>query len=75
MTETVPGGLTLAAMTGSGWTCASITCARSDALAAGASYPVITVMVDVTANATSPQVNQVSVSVAVRRRQAQATRR
>ena len=62
VTETLPGGLTLVSMTGSGWTCASIACTRGDALAAGASYPAITVKVNVTANATSPQLNQVSVS-------------
>ncbi len=62
VTETLPSGLTLVSMTGSGWTCASTTCTRSDALAASASYPAITVTVDVTATATSPQVNQVSVS-------------
>ncbi len=35
VTETLPSGLTLVSMAGSGWTCVSITCARSDALAAG----------------------------------------
>jgi uncharacterized repeat protein (TIGR01451 family) len=64
VTETVPSGLTLASMAGTGWTCPSggTTCTRSDALAAGASYPPITVTVNVAANATSPQVNAVSVS-------------
>jgi uncharacterized repeat protein (TIGR01451 family) len=64
VTETVPSGLTLVSMTGTGWTCPSPgnTCSRSDALAAGASYPVITVTVNVSATATSPQVNQVSAS-------------
>ena len=62
VTETLPPGLTLVSMTGSGWTCTSITCTRGDALAAGTSYPAITVTVNVTATATSPQVNQVSVS-------------
>jgi uncharacterized repeat protein (TIGR01451 family) len=62
VTETLPSGLTQVSMAGSGWACSSITCARSDALAAGTSYPSITVTVNVTATATSPQVNQVSVS-------------
>jgi uncharacterized repeat protein (TIGR01451 family) len=62
VTETVPSGLVLVSMAGTGWTCPSPgnTCSRSDALAAGASYPVITVTVNVLATASSPQNNQVS---------------
>ena len=60
VTETIPSGLTLVAMTGSGWSCAGNTCSRSDVLAPGASYPAIAAMVNVAGNATSPQVNQVS---------------
>src|SRR5205814_989034 len=56
-------GLTLASMSGTGWTCAGgNTCTRADSLAGGASYPAITAAVNVAANATSPQVNAVSVS-------------
>ncbi len=62
VTDTVPSGLTLVTMAGNGWTCAGNFCTRSDSLAAGASYPSITAMVNVAANATSPQVNSVSVS-------------
>ena len=64
VTETLPAALTLVSMTGSGWTCPSggSTCTRSDALAAGASYPAIAVTVNVAAGAPSPQVNQVSAS-------------
>ncbi len=62
VTETVPSGLSLVSMAGTGWTCVSNTCTRSDALAAGSSYAAITVTVNVAANATSPQVNAVSVS-------------
>ena len=62
VTETIPAGLTLVSMAGTGWTCAANACTRSDALAAGASYPPITVTVNVATNATSPQVNAVSVS-------------
>ncbi len=65
VTETVPPGETLVWMGGSGWTCpgtAANDCTRSDALAGGSSYPPITVMVNVSANASSPQLNVVSVS-------------
>ncbi len=64
VTETVPAGLTLVSMAGAGWTCASPsnTCSRSDALPGGASYPPITVTVNVASGAASPQVNSVSVS-------------
>jgi hypothetical protein len=64
-TEAVPSGLTLVSMAGTGWTCpgtAANNCTRSDALAAGQSYPAITVTVNVASNATSPQVNAVAVS-------------
>ena len=60
--ETTPAGLTLLAMTGTGWTCAANMCSRGDALVPGSSYPAIAVTVNVAANATSPQVNSVSVS-------------
>lgn len=62
VTETVPSGLTLVSMNGSGWACVSNTCSRTDALNAGSSYSPITVIVNVAANAASPQVNAVSVS-------------
>jgi uncharacterized repeat protein (TIGR01451 family) len=62
VTETLPSGLTLVSMAGSGWACASFACTRGDALGPGMNYPAITVTVNVTATATSPQVNQVSVS-------------
>ena len=60
VTETVPSGLTLASMSGTMWNCSANTCTRNDALAAGASYPAITVLVNVAASATSPQINSVS---------------
>jgi uncharacterized repeat protein (TIGR01451 family) len=60
--DTLPSGLVLASMSGTGWNCLSNTCSRSDALASGASYPSLTVTVDVQFNAASPQVNQVTVS-------------
>ena len=62
VTDTVPSGLTFISATGTGWTCVANSCTRADALAAGASYPAITVTVNVASNATSPQVNAVSVS-------------
>ena len=49
-------------MAGTGWTCGGATCTRSDILNGNSSYPAITVMVNVAANASSPQVNQASVS-------------
>src|SRR5580704_13343118 len=53
-------------MAGTGWTCGGANpanvCTRSDVLAGGASYPAITVSVNVAANATSPQVNMVGVT-------------
>ncbi|MER7043866.1 right-handed parallel beta-helix repeat-containing protein [Streptomyces jumonjinensis] len=47
--DVLPMGLTAVSMTGTGWTCdvATLTCTRSDVLAAGASYPPITLVVDV----------------------------
>ena len=64
VTDTVPSGLTLLSMAGTGWTCAadSNTCTSTDVLAAGASYPAITVTVAVASDATTPQVNSVTVS-------------
>ncbi|MFN7996430.1 MAG: M12 family metallopeptidase [Bryobacteraceae bacterium] len=62
VTDTIPSGLTLVSMAGSGWTCASNSCSRTNALAAGASYPVITVTVNVSATAPSKVTNNVSVS-------------
>ncbi|MGH9771273.1 MAG: hypothetical protein ACRD4Q_06205 [Candidatus Acidiferrales bacterium] len=62
VTDTIPSGLTLASMAGTGWTCTTSTCMRSDALNGGSSYPAITVTVNVASNASSPQVNQVSVT-------------
>ncbi len=63
MTEMAPAGLTLVSLAGTGWNCNSSSCSRNDALAAKASYPPITVTVNVSANAPSPQVNAVGVSI------------
>jgi uncharacterized repeat protein (TIGR01451 family) len=62
VTDTPSSGLTVIAMTGTGWTCSGNTCTRSDVLLGGASYPAITVTVNVAANAGTPQTNSVSVS-------------
>jgi RHS repeat-associated protein len=62
VTDTVPSGLTLISLAGTGWSCVSNSCTRSDALAGGASYPSITSTVNVAANASSPQVNVAGVA-------------
>jgi uncharacterized repeat protein (TIGR01451 family) len=62
VSDSVPAGMTLVSLSGTGWTCSGNTCRRADALAAGASYPAIIVTVDVAATAGSPLVNNVTVS-------------
>jgi hypothetical protein len=62
--DVLPVGLTATAISGSGWTCilGTLTCTRSDVLAAGGSYPAITVTVNVAANAANSVTNNASVS-------------
>jgi uncharacterized repeat protein (TIGR01451 family) len=62
--DVLPVGLTATAINGTGWTCilGTLTCTRGDVLAAGASYPPITVTVNVAANASNPVTNNASVS-------------
>jgi uncharacterized repeat protein (TIGR01451 family) len=62
ITDTLPSGLTLVSMVGTGWTCNSNVCTRGDVLYSSASYPAITVTVNVASNAPSLVTNQVSVS-------------
>jgi 6-phosphogluconolactonase len=63
VTETVPDGLTLVSLSGSGWTCSgNATCTRSDPLAAGASYLAIIATVNVANNAAESVTNQVGVA-------------
>jgi uncharacterized repeat protein (TIGR01451 family) len=64
VTDTLPGGLTATAINGTGWSCVlgTLTCTRSDVLAAGASYPVITLTVDVANNAPASVTNTAGVS-------------
>ena len=61
VTDTLPVGLTATAMTGTGWTCVlpTLTCTRSDALAAGGTYPPITLTVSVALNAAASVINSV----------------
>ncbi len=63
VTDTLPAGLTATAMSGSGWSCTlgTLTCTRSDTLAAG-SYPPIMVTVNVSPSASSPVTNVATVS-------------
>ncbi len=62
VTEILPSGLTLVSMSGTGWSCSSNVCTRGDTLNAGSSYPVIIVTVNVSITASSPLINQVSLS-------------
>ena len=64
VTDTLPNGLTATAMSGTGWTCdlSTRTCTRSDELAAGASYPDITLTVNVASNAAATVTNVATVS-------------
>ncbi|MGB7218885.1 MAG: LamG-like jellyroll fold domain-containing protein, partial [Vicinamibacterales bacterium] len=71
MTDTLPAGLTPTAATGSGWgpgtnACGiagqTVTCTRSDALGAGASYPAVTLTVSVASNAGASLTNTAAVA-------------
>jgi uncharacterized repeat protein (TIGR01451 family) len=64
VTDTVPTGLTATAMTGTGWACSQPAgpCTRSDVLAAGASYPAITLTVAIASNAASTVTNTATVA-------------
>ena len=62
--DILPAGLTATAISGTGWSCtsANLTCTRSDALAASASYPPITLTVNVASNASASVTNTATVS-------------
>ncbi len=62
--DVVPTGLTATAIVGTGWACTrpAGACVRSDVLAAGASYPAITLTVNVAPDAPPSLVNLVTVS-------------
>jgi uncharacterized repeat protein (TIGR01451 family) len=64
LTDALPAGLTATAISGGGWTTtlSTLTATRSDALANGASYPPITVTVNVANNAAASVVNTATVS-------------
>ncbi|MGC4055506.1 MAG: M12 family metallopeptidase [Paludibaculum sp.] len=62
VTETVPAGMTLTGMSGSGWSCTTNVCTTSTALAASASYPVILANVSISGSAATALTNQVSVT-------------
>jgi uncharacterized repeat protein (TIGR01451 family) len=65
VTDTIPSGLTGIAAAGTGWACSvtvTMTCTRSDALAASGSYPAITLTVSVATNAPATIMNTVAVS-------------
>ena len=66
VTDTLPAGFSYSSATGTGWTCGAVgqtvTCTRSNALAAGSSYPAITLVVNVSQTAASSLTNTASAS-------------
>ena len=64
VTDALPVSLTATALSGSGWTAnlGTLTCTRSDALAAGAGYPPITLTVSVASNAPATVTNMAGLS-------------
>ncbi len=64
VTDTVPTGLTATGIAGTGWTCTASSgpCTRADALGAGASYPAITLTVNVSGSASSSVTNTATVA-------------
>src|SRR3984893_13114343 len=66
VSDTLPAGLAPTTASGTGWACGiagqTVTCTRADALAAGGSYPVITIAVAVSQAATSPLTNTATVA-------------
>jgi hypothetical protein len=64
LVDSLPSSLTATGMTGTGWSCSisTLVCTRSDALAGGASYPVITLTVNVAGSAPPSVTNTVTVS-------------
>lgn len=62
--DTLPTGLTATAIAGSGWSCtlATLTCTRTDSLAVAASYPAISLTINVSLTAPSSVTNTVTVS-------------
>lgn len=64
LADQLPAGLTATAIGGTGWSCAlaSLSCSRSDPLAASAAYPPVSVTVDVAVDAPLELTNRATVS-------------
>jgi hypothetical protein len=64
LTENPPAGMSVVSMTSTGnvWTCNTGGCTTNNSISGGASYPPITVTVNVASTATSPLINYASVS-------------
>ena len=64
LVDSLPAGLTATALSGTGWTrnLSTLTATRSDALAAGASYPALTLTVNVASGASGNVTNTATVS-------------
>ncbi len=64
VTDALPVAMTATAISGTGWNCllGTLTCTRSNALAAAASYPPIAVTVNVASNAAGSVTNSATVS-------------
>jgi sugar lactone lactonase YvrE len=62
VTETLPSSFTLKSFSGSGWTCSANICSRGDVLAAGSSYPSLTVTTSAPSGAPPQVTNTVTVS-------------
>jgi uncharacterized protein DUF11 len=64
LADTLPTGLTATGIAGSGWACtlATLSCTRGDPLAGGASYPPVTVTVNVASNAPGSVTNVAAVA-------------
>jgi uncharacterized repeat protein (TIGR01451 family) len=66
VSDTIPTGLTATAAAGNGWNCTvtptTVTCTRTDVLAAGSSYPPITLTVSVATNAPATITNTATIS-------------
>jgi uncharacterized repeat protein (TIGR01451 family) len=62
VTETLPPGLTLVSMTGTGWSCTGNMCTNTGVLPGGSTYQPIVVTVSVAKNAAASVTNAVSAS-------------
>ena len=65
VTDALPSGLTASSISGTGWTCVvgpPVKCTRTDALASNASYPAITLTVNIASNAAASVLNTATVS-------------